>query len=633
MASKLDMEHHKDNIAMGAHGLHISMSAKVKIVQQPQSLAIAAGWSASLICRAKEEQGPSRHLRPAASQSSCVAEAAEQEVLRYQWFHNHNKVPVAIGPVLSWENTPVLAAGYYTCRVSTLPRGPADLRGCVFSEWARLEVLQIEGPLQPVPPPLGSLCVVQQPCGVRLHVGETLILECGAVGCPLPKYQWLHEGGASIGKQGRRLKIKNVQMLHHGHYRCRISNSVGVSILSDTATVDIVEDVSMTPSLPECPRDYHVTSEIPPFFHSEIQEDTSKDVEYFAVDKVALLIGNQSYHHHPQLRAPMYDVYTLGILLGQLGFKVLSAIDLTLLEMRSILNEFLELLGEGVYGLVYYAGHGYENLGQAFLVPVDAPIAQHSSDCVHLQPLLAAMQHCKTALNVLLLDMCRKRNVHDTSVPEMVKFEVTGNIVFGYATCEGADAYELQYMEMDRPSRGVFMKYLAEHIMEPLKVTTLLDLVAEGMGHCTSVHELQALEVRASLKEPRTLSDPVQPHGHTCSLRKHSERWERGQDLPEALHLHMGDGFHVRLAFTAEYSNVLVVYTTLQRRKGFNDEWSNILLEDFPKVLCDPKATSAYPSPLPRCSIPQEDTFTRLAGLQRLTAWTDFLQSWRKDNT
>uniref|UniRef100_A0A8C4QM69 Caspase family p20 domain-containing protein n=1 Tax=Eptatretus burgeri TaxID=7764 RepID=A0A8C4QM69_EPTBU len=203
--------------------------------------------------------------------------------------------------------------------------------------------------------------------------------------------------------------------------RCRIFNSVGVSILSDTATVDIVEDVSMmTPSLPECP--------------TGIQEDTSKDVEYFAVDKVALLIGNQSYHHHPKLRAPMFDVYTLGILLRQLGFKVLSTIDLTLFEMHSILNEFLELLGEGVYGLVYYAGHGYENLGQAFLVPVDAPITQHSTDCVHLQPLLAAMQHHKTALNVLLLDMCRKRNVHDTSVPEPVKFEVTGNIVFGYAT-------------------------------------------------------------------------------------------------------------------------------------------------------------------------------------------------------
>ena len=47
----------------------------------------------------------------------------------------------------------------------------------------------------------------------------------------------------------------------------------------------------------------------------------------------------------------------------------------------------------------------------------------------------------------------------------------------------------------------------------------------------------------------------------------------------------MGDGFHVRLGFTAEYSNVLVVYTTLQRKKSFDVEWSTVMLEDFPKVL------------------------------------------------
>lgn len=69
-----------------------------------------------------------------------------------------------------------------------------------------------------------------------------------------------------------------------------------------------------------------------------------------ATDKVALLIGNMSYWNHPQLKAPMVDVYELTNLLRQLDFKVVSLLDLTESEMRSAVDEFLLLLDKGVYG-------------------------------------------------------------------------------------------------------------------------------------------------------------------------------------------------------------------------------------------------------------------------------------------
>lgn len=69
-----------------------------------------------------------------------------------------------------------------------------------------------------------------------------------------------------------------------------------------------------------------------------------------ATDKVALLIGNMSYWNHPQLKAPMVDVYELTSLLRQLDFKVVSLLDLTESEMRNAVDEFLLLLDEGVYG-------------------------------------------------------------------------------------------------------------------------------------------------------------------------------------------------------------------------------------------------------------------------------------------
>lgn len=69
-----------------------------------------------------------------------------------------------------------------------------------------------------------------------------------------------------------------------------------------------------------------------------------------ATDKVALLIGNMSYWNHPQLKAPMVDVYELTSLLRQLDFKVVSLLDLTESEMRNAVDEFLLLLDKGVYG-------------------------------------------------------------------------------------------------------------------------------------------------------------------------------------------------------------------------------------------------------------------------------------------
>lgn len=60
-------------------------------------------------------------------------------------------------------------------------------------------------------------------------------------------------------------------------------------------------------------------------------------------------------------------------------------------------------------GLLYYAGHGYENFGNSFMVPVDAPNPYRSANCLCVQSILKLMQEKETGLNVFLLDMCRKR--------------------------------------------------------------------------------------------------------------------------------------------------------------------------------------------------------------------------------
>lgn len=69
-----------------------------------------------------------------------------------------------------------------------------------------------------------------------------------------------------------------------------------------------------------------------------------------ATGKIALLVGNNRYQHHPNLMAPVKDVFELSVLLKQLGFQVVSLLDLNKAEMVTAVSRFLQLLGKGVYG-------------------------------------------------------------------------------------------------------------------------------------------------------------------------------------------------------------------------------------------------------------------------------------------
>ncbi|CAM9906092.1 unnamed protein product [Lampetra planeri] len=505
----------------------------------------------------------------------CVAEGCGE--LHYTWFHGQVQVANANQALLEIPHVDPRHEGYYTCRVNN------SGGECVFSEWTRITVIHPPRDGVEVPfPRLGHLELVEQPAEcTELAVGDTLILEVSAIGTPCPAYQWLHNEEALPGSTKRSLMVDGVKKEHEGRYRCRISNPLGHEVLSNCARVNV------------------------------------------SVDKVALLIGNMKYEAQVQLNAPKMDVHELAGRLHQLSFKVVSLVDGTQMEMMRAVEEFLHLLGEGVYGLLYFAGHGYENLGECFMVPVDAPREYGAQHCLQVGTILSAMQERLTGLNVLLLDMCRKRNKNDTSIPQPTNFKVTANIVYGYATCEGADAYELNYTR-DNQSHGIFVKYFKERMMEPRKVTHVLGLVAEDMGKCDMIRDKQAMEVRHSMREARCLTDPILPTGHTSEFSLRSHRWALAHKLPKSRVLNMGRGFKVQLGFAAEFSNVLIVYVTVQEMEH-GTEWVEASVKDFSQELCGVKLANQVSLLESGCSLLSCYTFpvgecryTRLGGLQKL---------------
>uniref|UniRef100_A0A8C8RSD9 Mucosa-associated lymphoid tissue lymphoma translocation protein 1 n=1 Tax=Pelusios castaneus TaxID=367368 RepID=A0A8C8RSD9_9SAUR len=323
----------------------------LRIMVQPESQVVTEGTRASFTCWATGPPG-----------------------ISYQWFCGKQEVrPTEGGTKVSGLKNKCATPDWYICRVN-------HRASFVFSRWARLQVKQSSSPASGRRDgTIGSQILCQpQPC--TLDEGDSLQLQCVAIGNPPPQYQWFRNGSPIEGARNSHLQVpclgeEEVCGSGKGHWPGRGS---------------VTESLGKIPLAPS-------------------QTCSSCSSPGAATDKVALLIGNMNYLHHKHLKAPMVDVYELTNLLRQLDFKVVSLLDLSKDEMQMAVNEFLLLLDKGVYGLLYYAGHGYENFGNSFMVPIDAPGSYTSEHCLCVHSVLQSMQQRQTGLNIFLLDMCRKR--------------------------------------------------------------------------------------------------------------------------------------------------------------------------------------------------------------------------------
>ncbi|KAM8783106.1 mucosa-associated lymphoid tissue lymphoma translocation protein 1 isoform 2-T2 [Rhynchonycteris naso] len=544
----------------------------IKITVNPESKAVLAGQFVKLCCR-----------------------ATGHPFVQYQWFKMNKEIPNGNASELIFSAVHVKDAGFYVCRVNN---------NCTFefSQWSQLDVCDVteltesfQGSLDGVSEPKLQICV--EPRSQKLLPGSTLVLQCVAVGSPLPLYQWFRNESPLAHETKRTYMVPCVDSAHQGTYWCRVYNDRDSQ---DSTKAEVIID------------------ELHHLGHPDNKEQMND--QPLAKDKVALLLGNMNYWEHPKLKAPLVDVYELTNLLRQLDFKVVSLLDLTEYEMRNAVDEFLLLLDKGVYGLLYYAGHGYENFGNSFMVPVDAPNPYRSENCLCVQNILKLMQEKETGLNVFLLDMCRKRNDYDDTIPILDALKVTANIVFGYATCQGAEAFEIQHSGL---ANGIFMKFLKDRLLEDKKITVLLDEVAEDMGKCHLTKGKQALEIRSSLSEKRALTDPIQGTAHSAESLVRNLQWAKAHELPESMCLKFQCGVQIQLGFAAEFSNVMIIYTSIVHRPP-DITMCDAYVTDFPLDLdIDPKdANKGTPeetgSYLVSKDLPKHCLYTRLSSLQKL---------------
>jgi tetratricopeptide (TPR) repeat protein len=124
--------------------------------------------------------------------------------------------------------------------------------------------------------------------------------------------------------------------------------------------------------------------------------------------KVALVIGNGNYQFIPKLDNPANDATAMAASLTSLGFEVSVSIDATRSEMEESLARFSKLSQSADTALVFYAGHGIQNDGVNYLIPVDGGL-QDFTDIrrfIALKDVIADLQQARNA-RILILDACR----------------------------------------------------------------------------------------------------------------------------------------------------------------------------------------------------------------------------------
>ncbi|XP_042266543.1 mucosa-associated lymphoid tissue lymphoma translocation protein 1 [Thunnus maccoyii] len=496
-------------------------------------------------------------------------------ILHYQWFTEKDEVRGGTNADLTIK---AQKTQLFVCRVND------NFCNCVFSDWVKVKVLDIDKsglPLQWE----GEPHIAVNPKPQIVQQAAKLTLRCAAFGKPAPHYQWYRNGQPLLDKTSDTLQIDCATAEHGGSYLCSVSN-----VLQETWTEPVDVDI--------------------------VQNDQLPRAALTATDKVALLIGNLNYFNHPGLMAPVMDVHELANLLQQLGFRVVSLLDLTMEEMLAAIDKFIQLLDRGVYGLFYYAGHGYERAGRNYLVAVDAPQPYRPENCVCVQRVMLGMQQRRTALSVILLDTCRKWYNQHCIPSTIMPLKPSGNTIYGYATCEDAEAFEVQD---GGKSTGIFTKYLNKHILQSEKVTHVLEKVSEDLGRDPLVTGKQAVEIKHTLKEPRSLADPVWTTGHTRELHLRDVCWRQANELPQKKRLMFLCGVEVEVSFSALFSNILVAFATL-KTKGPRTQDCTITLSSIPLLedtFSGPGRSEEMDSLLFKSS-DNPDCTLRLCALQKL---------------
>lgn len=130
-------------------------------------------------------------------------------------------------------------------------------------------------------------------------------------------------------------------------------------------------------------------------------------------ERLALVIGNDSYESLPVLQKARNDAVAVAQTLEGMGFAVTLLSDAGRRDMTRGISNVAGQISPGDEVLFYFAGHGVEVAGRNYLLPADAPAAKPgdeaflTAESVAADDVLYTFKERGAAVTVLILDACR----------------------------------------------------------------------------------------------------------------------------------------------------------------------------------------------------------------------------------
>jgi uncharacterized caspase-like protein len=128
-------------------------------------------------------------------------------------------------------------------------------------------------------------------------------------------------------------------------------------------------------------------------------------------ERIALIIGNDSYSHLPRLVNAGRDAELVAAALINCGFKVNTHLDADQKTFLDALSAFKLKAKKAEAAVVYFAGHGLEVAQENYLLPIHANPEtedQLRNQSLPLKQLLADLADTEATIKIAILDCCRE---------------------------------------------------------------------------------------------------------------------------------------------------------------------------------------------------------------------------------
>ena len=185
--------------------------------------------------------------------------------------------------------------------------------------------------------------------------------------------------------------------------------------------------------------------------------------------RLALVIGNSNYQNGGSLPNPVNDATAIAAALQAVGFEVMKYQNVTQKEMKTAINAFGKKLNGYEVGVFYYAGHGIQNKGMNYMIPIEADLQteeQIEFDCVAADRVLAYMDAAQVKVNVIIMDACRnnpfERSWHRSANGNgLAMMDAPTGSLIAYATAPGRVASD------GAGSNGLYTSALLKYMGDP----------------------------------------------------------------------------------------------------------------------------------------------------------------------